>query len=416
MKLFAKYNRTLISVTLLIFLVAGIGIYHTLKYAQIRQVDSDLEIEEQEIKLDIEKYHELPTTLSVDDQLIQFTAVSKPYVRRHFLTTFLKDHSGEMEDHRQLVFGIVLHGKPYMVTVSKSLEETDDLIQAAFAITGITIMLILIALLIINRIVLKNLWRPFYQTLDAVKEFKVDSEKRIQFPQTNTEEFDTMAKTLDRSIHQAKTDYLALKTFSENASHEIQTPIAIIRSKIDMLMQDAMLTEEQSRNLMTVSSSLDQLSRLNNSLLLMAKIENRQFSSTQEIWLNEKIKLKMIDFEELWHMESITIDANINPARVNMNNELADILLNNLFSNATWHNRTNGKITILLNPNSLTISNTSNKQALNPMLVFERFYKSSQVSQSNGLGLSIIKQICETAHMHIEYGYNKEVHTFRISW
>lgn len=416
MKLFSKYNRIIVAVTIFIFLVAGCGFYFTLKYVQLEQVDSDLEIEEQEIKLHIAKYGQLPVMMSVEDQLIQFTPVGSPYPHRRFARTELNDHSGEKEDYRQLIFGVTANGKDYRVTVSKSLEETDSLIQATFAITAITIILMLGSLLVINRLVLKKLWHPFYDTLMAVRNFKVNSSAPIQFPTTNTEEFATMIETLDRSIHQAKVDYLALKTFSENASHEIQTPIAIMGSKIDMLMQDDRLTEEQSKTLTVIASSLNQLSKLNNSLLLLAKIENGQFSTTQDIKLDVKVKEKMGDFNELWQMKGIVADYSLRPATISMNPELVDILLNNLFSNATWHNTTNGKIKIRLEQNSLTIGNTSDEPGLDKRQVFQRFYKSAQTGQRNGLGLSIIRQISEAAHMSVEYGYENGLHLFRLWW
>lgn len=415
MKLFAKYNRIIATVTVLIVLIAGIGFYLALKAVQQQQVDSDLEIQEREIKMHIAKYGALPVAMSVEDQLVQFIPVTEPYKRRHFSKSELNDLRGEEEDYRQLTFGIQSKGKMYKVIISKSMEETDDLMQTTFAITAVTILLMLISLLIINRRILKNLWHPFYKTLDGVKDFKVNSDSPIRFPVTDTKEFTEMIQTLDDSISRAKTDYLTLKTFSENASHEIQTPIAIIRSKVDMLMQDEKLTEKQSNTLSVISSSIDKLSRMNSSLLLLAKIENGQFSAKQEIWLDRSVQMKIDDFQELWQLRGISVEASLHSSIINMNAELLDILLNNLFSNATWYNKENGKIFVRVEQRIFTIANTSDEQRLDATKIFQRFYKPSPTVQ-NGLGLSIIKQISEAANIKIEYSYVEQLHSFKLEW
>jgi signal transduction histidine kinase len=416
MKLFTKYSRSIIAVTISIFLVASIAFYFTLKYVQLQQMDSDLEIEEAEIQSYIHKFGHLPTMMRVEDQFIQFTPVSERYTQRHFQKIEVREKDGGDEDYRQLIFGVEAQGKWYKVTVSKSMEETDHLIKATFAITAITICGILISLLLINRFVLKKLWHPFYKALDVVKSFKVNKDDALQFPATSTEEFSTMISTLENATQQAKVDYVALKTFSENASHEIQTPIAIIRSKIDLLIQDEKLTEKQDTILQSVSTAIQRLSRLNSSLLLLAKIENNQYSDAERIDLKERIEKKLAAFQELWQMKNIEVHADLKQAEISMNKELADILLNNLFSNAIKHNTENGKINISLREGQLTISNTSDEPALDPSKIFQRFYKPAQSTQNNGLGLSIIRQICEAFGLVIEYQFINHLHSFTITW
>ncbi|MGB8194834.1 MAG: HAMP domain-containing sensor histidine kinase [Chitinophagaceae bacterium] len=416
MKLFTKYSRNIIAVTISIFLVASFAFYFTLKYVQLQQMDSDLEIEEEEIQLYIHKLGHLPTMMRVEDQFIQFTPVPERYTQRHFQKTEIHEKDGSDEDYRQLVFGVEAQGKWYKVTVSKSMEETDHLIKATFGITAITICCILISLLLINRFVLKKLWNPFYKALDVVKQFKVNQDDALEFPTTNTEEFSVMIRTLEDTTQQAKVDYLALKTFSENASHEIQTPIAIIRSKIDLLIQDEKLTEKQDNILQSVLSAIQRLSRLNSSLLLLARIENNQYADAERIDLQQRAEKKIAAFQELWQMKNIQVNADLRPAEISMNKELADILLNNLFSNATKHNVENGKIDISLREGRLTVSNTSDEPPLDPARIFQRFYKPTQTKQNNGLGLSIIRQICEAFGLAVEYQRINDLHSFTISW
>ncbi|MDB5205662.1 MAG: histidine kinase [Flavisolibacter sp.] len=413
-KLFAKYSRITILVTIVIFLIASIAFYITLHYVQLNQVDEDLKIEEEEIVLYVKQYNELPKTFSVDDQLIEFTSTNEPFTKRYFNRTDLKDGKGHLEDFRQLIFGVQANGQWFKATVSKSLEETDHLVTAILWLTSSTILLILLASFIINRFVLKRLWKPFFTTLAAVKEFKVNRAQGLEFPATTTEEFGQMIDTLQQTTQQAQLEYLSLKTFSENASHEIQTPIAIIRSKLDLLIQDEQLTEKQSSTLQAIYAAIQRLTRLNSSLLLLAKIENKQYEAVETVDLKAKLEERLTDFAELWQAQEIQVTSSLKESSLSMNSELADILINNLLSNATRHNHEQGSIQVLLTDNTLTVSNTSKGSALDQTKLFARFYKPSQSKDDNGLGLSIIRQICEASGLIVHYAYANARHTFTI--
>lgn len=415
-KLFAQYSRINILVTIAIFLVASLAFYFTLNYVQVEQVDDDLRIEEKEIELYVKQYDQLPKTFSVDDQLIEFTPSATPFTQRYFKRINLEQAKGDIEDFRQLIFGVQAGGNWYKVTVSKSLEDTDHLIMSILWITCATILLILFASFIINRFVLKRLWKPFFKTLDVVKEFRIDKVQPMTFPTTSTEEFSKMIDTLEQTTKQAQFEYLSLKTFSENASHEIQTPIAIIQSKLDLLIQDEDLTENQSQVLQKIYAAIQRLARLNTSLLLLAKIENRQYHEVQLINMKTKLEDKVYDFNELWQSKQIKPSFSLEESHYRMNEELADILLNNLLRNATNHNYIGGGIFISLNDQGLTVANTSQELPLNRTYMFTRFYKAATGKVDNGLGLSIIKQICDASGITVFYEHTGGQHSFSLKW
>src|SRR5215470_10023465 len=195
----------------------------------------------------------------------------------------------------------------------------------------------------------------------------------------------------------------------------MQTPLAIIRSKLDLLIQEN-LSEKQSKNLQPVYDAIEKLSRLTQSLLFLAKIENNQFSQTSSIDIKEKIEQKIQAFNELWQNQNIAVSASLSPLRVHMNNELADTLLNNLFSNATRHNFPHGFIRVNLHGKQLTIENSSAQRRLDDQRIFSRFYKQAEGSAHNGLGLSIIKQICDVSGLAIRYSFNDQQHSFTVDW
>jgi signal transduction histidine kinase len=416
MKLFTRYSRITVVTTILIFLIASAAYYFTLRFVLMRQVDDDLRIEEKEILTYVRQHGRLPESISVKDQVIRYITVTYPFTERNFLTTSNKNSSGKKEEFRFIFFGVQAEGVYYKVSVSRSLEDTDDMIRSVLLITLITILAILLVSFFINRVVLGRIWKPFYQSLGAVKNFKINKNQQLQLPSTNIEEFSFMNQTLEKITRQAQLDYLALKTFSENASHEIQTPIAIIRSKLDLLIQDENLSKPQSEAVERAYLAVQKLTHLNQSLLLLAKIENNQFDDVLHIDLKAKLMEKLSDFQELWQVHMIKVEAELEKVSIKMNPQLSDILLNNLLSNATKYNYEGGTISILLKQGLLTITNSSHESALDHEKIFSRFYKASQSTEQNGLGLSIIRQICEASACRVSYGFTHGNHSFTIEW
>jgi signal transduction histidine kinase len=252
--------------------------------------------------------------------------------------------------------------------------------------------------------------------LDVLKNFRVDKKQSLNFPLTQIDEFTLMNRTIQKTTNQAQQEYSLLKEFTENASHEMQTPLAIIRSKLDLLIQDENLSEDQSKTMQSAYSAIEKLSRLNQSLLLLAKIENNQFAETTNINLKQKLEEKLDAFHELWQNQGITVSSSLADATVSLNSELTDILLNNLLSNATRHNFSNGCIKIVLKEKTLEISNSSKEKELNSQQMFLRFFSQDKKSRYNGLGLSIIKQICDVSGFSIRYLFTANEHRFVLSW
>jgi signal transduction histidine kinase len=416
MKLFTRYNRINLLSTVVIFLLASVAYGFLLRYVLIDQVDETLKTEQQEIETYVSKYNRLPEVIPVRDQHTVFTSGTGPF-KRKFRTSQLYDNGERESDYyRQVIFGINAGGKWYNVTVGKSLEGTDDMIRSIIVITVGTILLILLTSLVINRMLLNRLWQPFYNTLSIMRSFQLGSKEVLYFPENNIDEFSFMNKTLWQSIRKAQQDYLLLKEFTENASHELQTPLAVIRSKMDLLIQDEHLSEPQSQAVQMAYDAIQKLSRLNQSLLLLARIENRQFEESVSINLREKIEDKLAEFQELWQDKGLRVITSLQEVSVVMNGVLADVLLNNLLSNATRHNKQGGDIRIELQNHQLIISNTGADGALDEHQLFTRFYKASPSSDNNGLGLSIVRQICEVSGFRVEYNFKKEMHEFGVVW
>jgi signal transduction histidine kinase len=272
-----------------------------------------------------------------------------------------------------------------------------------------------VALLII-RFLMGRLCRPFYGAIDAMRRFKLGRNQDLRFPRTTIDEFAFMNEQLRQATEKAEQDYLLLKEFTENASHELQTPLSIIRSKLDLLIQQEELSQRQSEILQSAYAAIKKLSRLNQSLLLLTKIGNQQFNHIETISLKEKIEEKLLQFQELWQANQVQVSSRLEKTCIRASPELIDILLNNLLSNASNHNIQQGAIDIVLESNRLTVSNTGLPIPLDQKRVFMRFYKGEQHTGHNGLGLSIIKQICEVSAITPSYRFAGGKHEFALAW
>jgi signal transduction histidine kinase len=179
-------------------------------------------------------------------------------------------------------------------------------------------------------------------------------------------------------------------------------------------MQGDNLSEHQFASLQSASEALNKLSRMNQSLLLLTKIENEQFALKSLVDMKLLLEKKVEQFKELWEDKLLTASLDIKPVTLNVNKELMELLLNNLFSNAIRHNFDNGNIFISLDDQKLVVSNTGAKAPLSKVHLFQRFYNPSNSSTSNGLGLAVIRQICEASGLKVEYDYEDEKHVFIV--
>jgi signal transduction histidine kinase len=418
MKLFAKYNRINVISTVIIFLLGCIAFSLLLRYVIISQVDEDLGIEKNEIVTYVNQFNQLPAVVEVNDQYTVYKPVSQPgdQTNKIFTNEVNNKNEREKELRRTIQFYIEAKHTWYLVSVSKSLQGSDELIQSIIIITVALILLILAATFIINRIVLKRLWKPFYATLQQMQQFSLSDANKINFDIPEIDEFGYLNSSLSKTLNRAHSDYQSLKEFTENASHELQTPLAVIQSKLDILIQNEKLSENESESIQSAYDAVQGLRRLNQSLLLLAKIENRQFNELEKVDIKNVIENKIKQFSELWKSRNVTVQTRLSNKEVLANKYLVEILLNNLLSNATKHNVLNGSIEILLN-NNLQIINTGVAHALDEKQLYKRFSKQSTAGESHGLGLSVVNEICKASKYDCVYNWQApNFHSFSISW
>ena len=412
MKLISKYNRVNIPITIAVLLISSVAYYFILHHVLLRQVDNDLRIEQQEIIHHIKVNGSLPETSNYKDQQISFQRTNLAHFKERFSTqTVYNRKEDEKEPFRSIDFLVTQNGKNYIATVRKSEQETEDIVRLILAITFSVIAVLLVILFIANRLLLGKLWEPFHHTLEQLKQFNLSSKDGIILQTTDTDEFKELNNTAMSLTQKVKNDYESLKSFTGNASHEIQTPLAIIKNKIELLSQSEHLEESQSNIMQSLNDAASRLSRLNQSLLLLTKIENRQFENKEKINFSSVLEKCIENFHEPAELKNIMVEKNIEKnISVRMNDSLADILCSNIILNAIKHNFPGGRIRIDLNESAFVVSNSGYEPKLKPTELFERFKRESTSPESLGLGLSIVKTICDTYGFEVSYHYEASNH------
>ncbi len=414
MKLFTQYNRITLWVLVVFFLLSSLVYYFLMRGLLFRELDQSLTKIEKRIEDYVHLHHAFPDVEPMDDLRISYTKTDQaggtPGFRR------IPPIAGKNSDNiRELTFFMELEHRWYKITVSRNLEGMKANALMVVRTAAIILFIIILASVLVNRLVFRKLWQPFYASISAIGRFQLGSHSVMDFPDTRIEEFNFMNDHFRKMAANVNKEYLILKEFTENASHEMQTPLAIIRSKLDLAIQDQQLSEVQSATLQSAYASVKKLTSLNRSLLLIAKISNNQYSNNTVINIKDKLHDKIIQFQELWK-DKLNVTYDLSDAGITANPDLIDILLNNLFSNASKHNIQNGKVMIHLTGTTLEIKNTGQPVPLDETRMYQRFYKVSLGDENNGLGLSIVKQICDLSGITSSYSFSENMHAFTLEW
>ena len=415
MKLQDKYNRATISVVIFVLFLAGIGYYVLIHRALIAQLDEALRVEEQEIHHHVTNTGSLPAESEFRDQKITFKKSAIASDRKFFSTRTYNAKEKETEIIRRLIFPIRVGNETYTAIVTKSQREAEDLLLLILMITAFVILLLFLFLFITNRILLKRLWKPFQGTLSSIKEFDLSRPSNKKLPHTDISEFSALNAAWDQVTKKMTADFESLKSFADNASHEMQTPLAIINSKLDLLIQSQDLKGENIQHVQSMYDAINKLTRLNQTLLLLTKIENAQYTEKEEVKMHEHIRVRIESLEELIQSKQLQLHLQLDKSIACIHPHLAEMLISNLILNAIRHNRAGGSISIKSNSNGFHISNTGTMQALDPGTIFDRFRKDTQ-SGGTGLGLAIVKQICDTHNYQIQYAFRMDVHAFEVKY
>lgn len=334
-----------------------------------------------------------------------------------FQQTFFDTLGNEWEPYRILYSDINIEGEKHVLMIRQNLVESTDLIRTTGLLYLIIIVVMMVGFVIISRLLSQKLWKPFYQTLALIENFNLEQHQLPEFLKPTTAEFLQLNEALEQLIQQNLRAYRAQKEFTENAAHELQTPLSVFQTKLDLLIQDPSVTEHQAAIIQHLYSSVSRLSRLNKNLLLLAKMDNAQYPEKETLSLAGLIEQLLPYYVEQAQERNIALNNDLkDDILIDANRGLTEILVNNLLLNAIKHNVDGGSVSLLLNNGSLIISNSGsvNSRELRENDLFKRFAKASLNNRSTGLGLAIVKKITDINGWTIHYTYRDGLHHFTV--
>ena len=330
--------------------------------------------------------------------------------RDSYSDTMMFMQNEKSDEPVRLLKTVFLHnGKYYELQVATSMVEEDDLIKQLFLSILWLYFGLVLSIMVFNNFLLKKIWQPFYQQLRHLKKFRLDKPEPIAAIKTKVDEFNMLNETVQKFVQRNIDTYTSQKHFIENASHELQTPLAISINKLETLAEDNRLQPEQLKLLASALDHLERLTRLSKSLLLLSKIENKQFVEAIPVNMNELAEKIAADFYDQLAFSDLKVNIiTKEPCIKKVNPDLAMILLVNLVKNAIIHNIPGGFVTVTIDKNSLVVENSGVDRSLLEEKIFNRFHSDESSSTSTGLGLAIVKTICEVYDFKISYRFEQK--------
>ncbi len=418
-KLLHKTQRAYLIFSILLFVIVAPLFYVLSNKFYIDEVDETLMLQKSDFiqhsisKLKIEDipiWNRFNNTIEILD----------PYKLKKdtlFYSTSFNKTEQENDRYRELNTPITIEEKPFVFSAKVNLIESEDFMLSIVLLFLSLIALLILGMYLITKKLSQRLWHPFYQTLEQIEDFEIDRHSKLHFTNSNIEEFNRLNKSINDLIDRNLAIYNNQREFVENAAHELQTPIAVFKAKVDTLIQRLDITAGQSELLSSLNNAISRLSRVNKNLLLLAKIDTDQYNETETFSIQQVIEKQLDFFVEQAEQKNITIKTSFQKdIMVNANYGLTELLISNLMLNAIKHNVTNGIITITISEHQLEITNTGTKLDLKVEDLFNRFSKSSTSTQGNGLGLAIVKKIADHNTWTISYSFLKNEHSFTVTF
>ncbi|WP_278677483.1 sensor histidine kinase [Phocaeicola coprocola] len=411
-----------ISLALIVVLTVWAGFFYMAVVEEVNdEVDDTLEDYSEGLIIRALSGEDMPTASNGSNNQYYLYEVSESYAASHPQITYRDEmvfitEKSETEPARVLITIFRTEDERYMeLVVYTPTIEKHDLLRAILGWIIFLYVLLLLIILSINIWVFRKNMKPLYVLLKWLDSSQLGKKNEPLENITKITEFRKLNAATMAFAERGEKLFEQQKTFIGNASHEMQTPLAICRNRLEMLMEDETLTEHQLNELIKTHQTLENLTRMNRSLLLLCKIENGQFVDTRSVCLNDILAHYLDDYKEVYAYRNITVTVTTDSSFcVEMNDSLVSVLVTNLLKNSFVHNIDGGFIYIKITANTFEISNTGEKP-LDRERIFERFYQGQKKEGSTGLGLALVDSICKANHLKIDYTYVENRHIFTIS-
>lgn len=295
---------------------------------------------------------------------------------------------------------------------------TIDKLDMQRTVLGWTIALyigIFLTFLFLNVWVFRRNMKPLYVLLSWFNKYKIGNAYVPLENKSGIIEFKKLYHAVTMSVERNERLYEQQKFFIGNASHEMQTPLAVCLTRLEMLMEDDNLTEKQMEEIAKTHKTLENITRMNKSLLLLCRIENGQYTDIKKVRVNSLLEQYVETYGEVYGYMNINVSySSVTDFMVEMNESLSVIMVTNLLKNAFVHNVSGGNIEVNVSEKGFSVASTGNVP-LDSSRIFTRFYRGCKKEGSTGLGLALVDTICKTAGLKISYVFDGRMHIFTVS-
>ena len=410
MKLITKSSLTFISASVLFFLVGSIIMYFSVRTIFSSNLNDTL----LEKKTNLVKQIE-PDNVERFYSNDVFVNKTNSDIPSSFSDTVLIE-SGKYILYRKIDFSYFTSDQYYKISVLEPQKKTDILVSKIVIMNVGLAFIFFLILFFVNRHSVNNTLKIFYRTISKLEQFNLNNNDELHLDSAQLFEIKKMNSVIQKMADTIRKDFELQKEYTENVSHELQTPLAVINSKVDELMQSDNLTKQQMEQLAILMETTNRLSKINQALIFLTKIDNRFYTKGSTFSVNQLLKEQLDLFEESIQQKNIKVTLNLlDTTHIYMDKYLAETMINNLVRNAISHNNDIKEINISIENNCFIISNSGDELTFPSDKILDRFSKSTTNKKSLGIGLSVVKSICDLYHFELSYSQDN-FHTFIIKF
>lgn len=304
----------------------------------------------------------------------------------------------------------------YELKVATPTFEREDLLGSILYWVVFLYVVLLVTVIGLTVWVFHRNMRPLYALLNWLDSYTPGHNPPPIPDDTNITEFRRLNSAAQRAAERSEELFERQKQFIGNASHELQTPLAVIGNRLEWLLDNTAADETQTMELLKMQRTLGHIVRLNKTLLLLTKIDNGQFPESTEVDIESILREQLPLYEEIYASKNIACRTDYHGNLVvRMNESLASALVANLLKNAYVHTPDGGSIEISVGQRGFSISNDG-ERPLDPSHIFDRFYQGAKKEGSTGLGLALVSAIGHSYRLQIDYRFNEGRHIFSVVW
>jgi len=403
-----RHTISRVALLLIPFIILGsVLIYITFRYIAYDEIDEFLLYEMDRINQHYALYTDVPDVNSI----VRTYEVEAPFEAFFADTLLLETGDMEMVPHRELHFSLTHNERHLGIVLHHLMLGDDDIIQGALLLMVGMALLVVVLILVGVTSVTRTVWQPFFSTLGYIRRYEPVVAPDV-LPSSTITEFELLNGTLNELLQRLYLNYERTKSFNENAAHELQTQLALIKTTNENLLnrlendEEAMILAQKSQSVATRASHMLR------SLLLLSKIGNREFRQTRPVDVATVAESILAGFGERIAMRKLSVEEHLNPVTLNMDEGLAEVLFTNLIKNAVVHSESGSVVKIDLTSKSFRISNTAAPLDEDPAVMLQRFKKGKK--GNTGLGLSIVSEICTLYGFSLRYTTSDTIHTVEV--